>query len=41
MYEEITMHVLTVSLTCVTMILAPAIAALAGRLQSDEEVEQE
>ncbi len=33
------MHFLTVTLTCVMMILAPAIVALAGRLKQDEDME--
>ena len=32
------MHTLTVSLTCVMMIVAPAIAAIAGRLNPDEDL---
>ena len=33
------MHTFTVSLTCVMMILSPAVAALAGRIQTDDEME--
>ena len=37
--KEIIMHALTISLTCVTMILAPAIVVLSGRQQPEEEIE--
>jgi hypothetical protein len=37
--SEIEMHELTVSLTCVMMLVAPAVVALAGRMKPDEDLE--